>query len=117
MKNVILNGAILDLDGATLSQPTGKIITVDDRSQSELAKVTFAGLAKRTVIASRVQTDAESEILFALAVKLNDTSKVAEPETLQLTDDELLWVKKAIDREPIIIRHRFAEMVADQNPA
>ncbi|GEM_PF-1262995 len=116
MKKVILNAPILGLNGEVIVSPTGRVITGEGGVQSQEQKpLTFAQTALNTIIRSRTRTDEEAEALFALAEKLNNTLKVSTPETLELSDEEFAAVKEAIDREAVIVKARFLQMVEELN--
>ena len=118
MKNVILNAPVLGLNGETLVAQTGRTVAGQNgQLQAEQAPIVFGKLALDSIIRSRTQTDEQNEILFNLAEKLNNIVKVTTPQTLELSDEEFEAVKAAIDREAVIVKARFLQMVEELNPA
>jgi len=116
MKKVILNAPILGLNGETIVSPTGRVFTGENGVQSQEQKpLTFAQTALNTIIRSRTRSDEEAAQLFALAEKLNNTLKASAPEILELSDEDFTVVKEAIDREAVIVKARFLQMVEDLN--
>ena len=118
MKNVILNAPVLGLNGETLVTNTGRTLTSQDGTQSaEQLPIMFGKVALDTIIRSRTKDDAQTQLLFDLSIKLNATVNVSTPEVLTLSDEEFLAVKQSIDREAVIVKARFLQMVEAQNTA
>ena len=117
MKKVILNAVVLGLNGETLVTNTGRTLTGQDGQQSaEQLPILFGKVALDTIIRSRTKDDEQTQLLCDLSVKLNETILLDTPEVLELSDEEFLAVKQSIDREALIVKARFLQMVEAQNP-
>lgn len=120
MKKVILNQPLKNSAGDVIASETGRVINMPagQQPQREVKPVTFAGITNRVVEGlQNVETDEEVIRLDALSKVLVATSKVTEAQELDLSDADFETIKKIIDRQSVVVRARFIEMVALLNPA
>lgn len=116
MKKLILNAPIYGLNGEVLVGQTGRMLgDVRGTQRPEQEPVRFASIAVRGIIQSRTQTDEETLKLVELAERLNVVSKNPEPVEIELTDDEYDVIRNIINREAVIVKARFLQMVEEVN--
>ena len=115
MKKVILNDVILGLNGETVTENSQPVMGTNGQMQmqqipNKFGKAVLAGLL-------RVQTasDAETEAKFNLANQINDNLKLTVPTVIELSDEDFAFVKSVMDRQPLLIKARFLDMVEAQN--
>ncbi len=120
MKKVVLNQPIRNSAGDVIASETGRVLpAIPGREpQREVKPITFAGIANRVIEGMQgIETDQEVKRLDAISKILVATQKVETPEEIDLQDEDFATVKKIIDRQSVVVRARFLEMVEGLNPA
>ena len=100
---VVLNQPVLDLGG--------KPVIGFNRNP-----VTFASKVISGLVNGFASTPEEVEKKFKLAEKIQETLESENPTVLDLSEEEYEYAGKLISRENVLIRARFAEMLAENNP-
>ena len=115
MKKLILNAPILGLNGEVLVGQTGRMLDIRGTQRPEQEPIKFATIAMRSIIQSRTQTDEETYKLVDLAERLNAVSKLSEPAEIEVSDEDFEVIRSVINREAVIVKARFLQMVEEVN--
>ena len=117
MKNVILNGLILGLNGETVTEQGRPVVGENGQQQVSNIPIKFGKAVLAALLRTQTKDDADVAAKFALANQINDNLKLSSPTVIELNDDDFDFVKKVMARQPLLVAARFLDMVADQNPA
>jgi hypothetical protein len=118
MKKVILNEPIRNSAGDIIASETGRVLPAmpGREPQREVKPITFASIANRVIEGMQgVESDEEVKRLDAISKTLVATLKNELPDEIELPDEDFETIKKVIDRQSVVVRARFLEMVESLN--
>jgi hypothetical protein len=116
MKKVILNAAVLGLNNEVINVPTGRTIMGENNVQrQETRPVKFGFEVLKAIMGVQTKTDEEATAKWAFAKSVNENLNVETPTVMELSDEDFAFVQNVMSRQPLTVKARFIEMVAEQN--
>jgi hypothetical protein len=112
MKQVILNKAVLNVDG---SQVHHSIPNIYPGTQVSKEPVTIARVLLRVLPNTRTTTDEETELVYGLLEKAHLASLTDEPLNQDVSEEEFQVIKQVISKEAMIVKYHFIKMVEELN--